>query len=1078
MFHFFFKKKAPNYEAVKKKFELLVDNKSGVLEIENELLALCKKYPKHTIKYKKVFFVVMKDIATEKAVKYAEDVIKEEENIDFLRVLAVRYKRIGNIERHDQLMEKVPTTPKTINKKVPTVPKKINKKLSIIDIRKELEQMLKEKKDYLEIEEYVVRTIKKYPSQKTAIEELTFILFKDVYTRKVVKYAESVLVEKPSSNLRKVLATRYKQLGNIKRYKELAAGISQIGAIAKHLKGMLLENASYESIDSYVTTTIDTYPDDKLKISKLVFTLFKDIHTDKILKYGEFVIQEDPSDDFISVLANRYKQIGNIERYNQLMKEISPLFEIEEKLLKMYSKREEFPSIEKFLTDQMEKSPEKKIDILKLFFKIFKTLYSKEILRYVEKNLSQEEISDDFKNILLQKYREIGDRNRCKKLKQWSEIFKQNECKAEAIASLKKGTAELEKFIDEKIYCYPHKQLMIFKIIFSLLKDIDTKLALKYGELVGREGKDIPFIRVLMSRYKRIGDREQVYNYAKFLFKETGERMFMNEIILYEHNSDIEQFKYDLRNEEIGVDKNIESYIEKMLLEYVDFKEQVYKIAALIYSDTDISKAIMYIKKGLLEREGYDLYLKLFEFYIKKGDLNMAVNSMPDVIENQTLQKKVTIWKENIDLLNNGFKFEESLPENKITSTDKVLYLLHNTLPFHSGGYATRAHGLMTGVNKSKMYEMQAVSRLGYPQDILKLSSDADIPMKERIDNITYHRLKSSIKRGNTTYYNYIKEYGEAVVTLAKKEKPFVIHAASNLYNGLACIYAAKKMGLKSIYEVRGLWEITRISREPEWEGSDMFLFNKNMETTAAMNADVVITITQALKDEMIARGVDGNKIEVLPNGVVSDRFHPLEKNINLAKKLNLENKTVIGFIGSFAQYEGLDYLVDAVRILVDRGISDIGILMVGDGAVWEETKERVTRLGLDDYFVFTGRVAHEEVEEYYSLVDIAPFPRKGLPVCEMVSPLKPFEAMAMEKAVLSSNVAALEEIVKDEYNGLLFEKDNVDDFADKLETLITDKSLRLKLGQNAREWVIKERDWNVLSGRLNLIYRKLFDEE
>ena len=604
-----------------------------------------------------------------------------------------------------------------------------------------------------------------------------------------------------------------------------------------------------------------------------------------------------------------------------------------------------------------------------------------------------------------------------------------------------------------------------------MLKDDFTIVALKYGEIVIKMELDPKFIKVLLSRAKRVKDGEKVYRYSKLLYEITKDEDVYGNIIEYENSEKFEEYKDLLKENEIEKVENEQSIL---LEKYEVHKDKIYYLFAELYYPFDKQKAINCIGEGLKFRKSDLLYLKLFEYYIQQGNLNKAVDSMPKDTTNKTLLTKIDIWKGNIKVLNDGFPLDFENKQLDYEPSNKILYLLHNTLPFHSGGYATRAHGLMEGTNSSEKFIMQGVSRLGYPKDILKLSSDEHIENQEEIDGIMYHRLKSDTRRGNTTYYNYIKEYGEAVVELAKREKPFAIHAASNLYNGLACVYAAKKLGIKSIYEIRGLWEITRISREPEWLDTDMYKFNADMETIAALNSDVVITITEALKNEMISRGVPADKIKVLPNGVVSDRFKPLVKNNELAKKLNLEDKTVIGFIGSFVQYEGLNYLVDAVKILVDRGITNLGLLMVGDGAVWEETKERVSKLNLDEYFVFTGRVPHEEVEEYYSLVDIAPFPRKGLPVCEMVSPLKPFEAMAMEKAVLSSNVAALEEIVKDGYNGLLFEKDNVEDFADKLEILINDDELRAKLGKQAREWVIKERDWGVLSKKLIDIYEKL----
>ena len=125
-------------------------------------------------------------------------------------------------------------------------------------------------------------------------------------------------------------------------------------------------------------------------------------------------------------------------------------------------------------------------------------------------------------------------------------------------------------------------------------------------------------------------------------------------------------------------------------------------------------------------------------------------------------------------------------------------------------------------------------------------------------------------------------------------------------------------------------------------------------------------------------------------------------------------------------------------------------------------------------HFIFTGRVPHEEVESYYSLIDIAPFPRLSLPVTEMVSPLKPFEAMAMEKLVIASDVAALEEIVNHEVTGLLFKKDDVNSLTDTLELGITDSRLRNKLGKQAREWVKAERDWPILAKRITDLYESL----
>jgi glycosyltransferase involved in cell wall biosynthesis len=148
--------------------------------------------------------------------------------------------------------------------------------------------------------------------------------------------------------------------------------------------------------------------------------------------------------------------------------------------------------------------------------------------------------------------------------------------------------------------------------------------------------------------------------------------------------------------------------------------------------------------------------------------------------------------------------------------------------------------------------------------------------------------------------------------------------------------------------------------------------------------------------------------------------------------------------------------------------------MIVGDGAYMETLQTLCHELELDDDVIFTGRVPHAEVEDYYSIVDIAPFPRLPLPVTEMVSPLKPFEAMAMEKAVVASSVKALMEIVKDRKTGIIFDKGSKVDLSQKLIELINDPKLRSELGQNSRIWVCENRDWAIISGTLGKVYSEI----
>jgi glycosyltransferase involved in cell wall biosynthesis len=221
--------------------------------------------------------------------------------------------------------------------------------------------------------------------------------------------------------------------------------------------------------------------------------------------------------------------------------------------------------------------------------------------------------------------------------------------------------------------------------------------------------------------------------------------------------------------------------------------------------------------------------------------------------------------------------------------------------------------------------------------------------------------------------------------------------------------------------------------------------------------------------EELVKRGVPAQKITLLPNSCDPSRFTPRSRDIQLAQKLGIpDDVPVIGYIGSFVQYEGLENLAQACSYLIQRGI-DFRLLLVGNenasgserGPVTQEIQLIANESGLADKLIMPGRVPHELVEAYYSLIDIAPFPRKPQPVTEMVSPMKPLEALAMEKAVLVSSVRALTEMIIDHKTGLVFKKGDIEDLADKLQLLISDPILRLRLGKAGRKWVETERTWN-----------------
>jgi glycosyltransferase involved in cell wall biosynthesis len=342
------------------------------------------------------------------------------------------------------------------------------------------------------------------------------------------------------------------------------------------------------------------------------------------------------------------------------------------------------------------------------------------------------------------------------------------------------------------------------------------------------------------------------------------------------------------------------------------------------------------------------------------------------------------------------------------------------------------------------------------------LKMDADSVEKlDVIDGISYHRQPSEGSYLNWTLEQRLLAGVESLVSHCENEGiPEVLHAASNWMNGLTAVHAGRILGVPVVYEIRGLWELTRTAKDPGFEDSEHFQMISRMEVEVAMAANRVIAITEGLRAELIERGVPAKKIRLAQNGVDTERFQPLQRDMELAEELGIPDGPVIGYVGSLVHYEGLHLLLEAVSQLRSEGKWKGSVLIVGDGECRGELEMLAKNLDIADICLFTGRVDFREVERYYSLIDIAPFPRLPLKVCELVSPLKPFEAMAMGKTVIASDVAAMKEFIISEDNGVLFEKGSVDSLAEVLGRIIEDDRLREKLAASSRQWVIDNRTW------------------
>ena len=416
-------------------------------------------------------------------------------------------------------------------------------------------------------------------------------------------------------------------------------------------------------------------------------------------------------------------------------------------------------------------------------------------------------------------------------------------------------------------------------------------------------------------------------------------------------------------------------------------------------------------------------------------------------------------------------------PKNALAYTpdpDRVLYVLHNSMPYASGGYATRGHGLAKGLREIG-FSVSCFTRPGFPADRRKKFQNIEIEPELNVDGIVY-RNDQSLRRDSVSDIDYIRHAADVYEAEIRCLRPAYVQAASfATWTGIPALIAARRTGTPFAYEVRGLAEITNMSRVDDYAATLEYKWLASLEAIACKHADHVFTLNGGMKDEIASRGIDPSMITLLPNSCDVDNFHPAVRDASLADRLGIENEDmVIGYIGTFVDYEGLEDLAAACVQLKQRGVK-FKLLLVGsenvqkneDGPIARLIREIVAHGDIEDHVIMPGRVPHNEVHEYYSLIDIAAFPRKPLPVTELVSPMKPLEAMAMAKAVLVSSVRALAEMVRDGETGVVFEKGNIIDLTDKLEWLSGDIELRRRIGKNSRQWVQENRTWKATAGTL-----------
>lgn len=394
----------------------------------------------------------------------------------------------------------------------------------------------------------------------------------------------------------------------------------------------------------------------------------------------------------------------------------------------------------------------------------------------------------------------------------------------------------------------------------------------------------------------------------------------------------------------------------------------------------------------------------------------------------------------------------------------RVLHVLDHSLPLHSG-YTFRTRAIMTA-QRAQGLEVRGITGLRHA---------AEGPAAETVDGLTFHRtIGTANGPAGMREWREIHALAQAIVRLARDWRPDVLHAHSPALSGMAGLKAARALGVPLVYEIRAFWEDAAVGNGTGSEGSLRYRLTRELENRVIAGADAVMTICHGLRDDLVARGFPAGRIGVMPNGVDLTLFgNPPPRDETLTRELRLGSGPVIGFIGSFYDYEGLDDLIAAMPdLLCDH--PGARLLLVGGGPMESALKAQAEASPADFAVRFIGRVPHEQVERYYSLCDVMAYPRKRSRLTDLVTPLKPLEAMAQGRIVAASDVGGHRELITDGLTGTLFPADAPAACAAALARLLSAASEWPAMRDSARAHVAAHHDWARNIRRYRDVYQTL----
>ena len=395
----------------------------------------------------------------------------------------------------------------------------------------------------------------------------------------------------------------------------------------------------------------------------------------------------------------------------------------------------------------------------------------------------------------------------------------------------------------------------------------------------------------------------------------------------------------------------------------------------------------------------------------------------------------------------------------------RILHVLDHSIPLHSG-YTFRTRSIL-----------RQQRALGW--ETFHLTSPKQGPVRqphETVDGLAFYRTVSPAglmeRLPVLNQLAVIDRLAARLLEVAREIRPDVLHAHSPALNAVAALRVGRKLGIPVVYEIRAFWEDAAVDHGTSREWGLRYRITRALETWALKRVDAATTICEGLRAEIVGRGIPAQKVTVIPNAVdVGDFSVDGARDEALAAELGLAGQSVLGFIGSFYAYEGLDILLRALPAMLEKNPA-IRVLLVGGGPQDGALKQQANELGVADKVIFTGRVPHHDVQRYYNLVDVLVYPRLKMRLTDLVTPLKPLEAMAQGRLLVASDVGGHQELIEDGKTGVLFAAGDPLALAQKTLALLDSPARWPALREQGRRFVENERSWQASVAR----YRRVYD--